>query len=55
VQGRRECIFINFINLYDTRLPMQKLKIRHFMDVMHCEKIICKNILKYLMDERDKL
>jgi hypothetical protein len=25
------------------------------MDVMHCEKIICKNILKYLMDERDKL
>jgi hypothetical protein len=33
---------------------MQRLKIRHVLDVMHCEKNICENILKYLMGERDK-
>ena len=33
---------------------MQRLRIRHVLDVMHCEKNICENILKYLLGERDK-
>ena len=35
-------------------LLMQRLRIRHILDVMHCEKNICENILKYLLGERDK-
>jgi hypothetical protein len=32
---------------------VQHLKIRHVFDVMHCEKNLCENILRTLMDETD--
>jgi hypothetical protein len=32
---------------------MQYLKIRHILDVMHCEKNLCENIVRTLMGETD--
>jgi hypothetical protein len=32
---------------------LQKLKVHHVLDVMHCEKNVCENILKYLVGEKD--
>jgi hypothetical protein len=34
--------------------PGHKLLVRHILDVMHCEKNVCKNILKFLIGEKDK-
>ena len=34
---------------------VQHLKIRHVLDVMHCEKNLCANILKTLLDMNDNL
>jgi hypothetical protein len=32
---------------------VQHLKIQHVLDVMHCEKNLCENILRTLMGEMD--
>jgi hypothetical protein len=38
------------------RLPYwQKLPVRHVFDVMHIEKYITENVMKYLSGERDTL
>jgi tRNA(Ile)-lysidine synthase TilS/MesJ len=44
----------NFLDCGQLRLSLQRLRIRHVLDVMHCEKNICENILKYLLGEKDK-
>jgi hypothetical protein len=33
--------------------PGQKLLVRHILDVMYCEKNVCKNILKFLIGKKD--
>lgn len=32
----------------------QELLVRHCVDVMHCEKNLCKNLLKTILEEKDK-
>ena len=32
---------------------MQDLPLRHMLDLMHCEKNVCENILKTIMGEKD--
>jgi hypothetical protein len=33
---------------------VHKLLVRHILDLMHCEKNVCENILNYLLGEKDK-
>ena len=47
----RENIF--GIGEYLRVLILQDLPVRHLLDVMHCEKIVCDNILKTIMGEKD--
>jgi hypothetical protein len=41
------------LNICYLSFLLQKLKLPHVLDVMHCEKNVCKNILKYLVREMD--
>ena len=47
-ESTRDTVLMN-----NSRYFVQHLKVRHVLDVMHCEKNLCKNIMKTLFGMND--